>query len=307
MSTSLIPQERINELIDAYCASLDVKEKSRQTYKKGVLNFADWTREQGIATVTRADILAYKVHLQGVYSACTVSCYMTAVKSFYTYLEAAKISPNLAAGIKGAKASRGFKKDALTPAQANTMLAGIERDSLSGLRDYALVNLLIRTGLRTIEAQRANIEDMRSEAGQALLYIQGKGRDEKDAFVVLTEATLEPLREYLRARGKVRDSDPLFASVSRRDAGGRLTTRSISRIVKDALRAAGYDSDRLTAHSLRHSAVTFSLMGGASLQEAQQLARHSSINTTLIYAHNLNRIAAAPERRIDELLAQSGA
>jgi len=82
-----------------------------------------------------------------------------------------------------------------------------------------------------------------------------------------------------------------------------MTTRSISRIVKAALKGAGMDSDRLTAHSLRHTAVTLSLLAGASIQEAQSMVRHSNINTTLIYAHNIDRIGKAAERRIDTLLA----
>ena len=68
------------------------------------------------------------------------------------------------------------------------------------------------------------------------------------------------------------------------------------------MRAAGIDSERLTAHSLRHSAITYSLLGGATLQEAQQLARHTSILTTTIYAHNINRLAARTENKIDMFL-----
>ena len=60
---------------------------------------------------------------------------------------------------------------------------------------------------------------------------------------------------------------------------------------------------RLTAHSLRHTASTLSLQGGATIQEAQALGRHASIDTTMLYAHNIERIAQAPERKIAELLA----
>ena len=108
----------------------------------------------------------------------------------------------------------------------------------------------------------------------------------------------------MRGQG-VKDSSPLFISHSDRNYGERLTTRSISRIVKDRLQASGLDDRRLTAHSLRHTAVTFSLIGGASIQEAQTLARHSDINTTLIYAHNLERIAKAPELKIDALIGDT--
>jgi integrase/recombinase XerD len=91
-------------------------------------------------------------------------------------------------------------------------------------------------------------------------------------------------------------------SHSDRNFGKRLTTRSISRIVKDNLRKVGIDSSRITAHSLRHTAITLALQAGASIQEAQALGRHANINTTMIYAHNINRITHAPERKIDELL-----
>ena len=66
-----------------------------------------------------------------------------------------------------------------------------------------------------------------------------------------------------------------------------MTKRSISRIVKERFKKVGYNSERLTAHSLRHSAITLSLLSGATIQQAQQLARHTNINTTMIYAHNL--------------------
>lgn len=73
-------------------------------------------------------------------------------------------------------------------------------------------------------------------------------------------------------------------------------------IAKDALRKAGFDDPRLTAHSMRHSAKTLALLGGASLQQAQALARHLNINTTLIYSHNIDRVNNAPEFAIEDLL-----
>ncbi len=291
--------------IDKYLDNLDVKPKSKDTYRKALKHFRQWiTERNGVNKAPeRADILAYKEYLRANYSASTVSAYITAVRGLFTWLEAEKQYPNIAAGIKGAKAAKGFKKDTLTPGQARRMLDAADGDNLEQMRDYALVNLLLRTGLRTVEAERANIEDIRQEAGQALLYVQGKGRDSKDAFVVLTDATLEPIQAYLNARKESNAAAPLFAGHGNRSGGGRLTTRSISRIVKSSMRAAGIDSDRLTAHSLRHTAITFALLGGAGIQEAQAMARHSNINTTMIYAHNIQRIAAAPEKSIDSYLA----
>ena len=290
-------------IIERYITSLDVKPKSKETYRKALRQFIEFLNIRNIENPTRADILAYKTYLIGKHSACTVSSYLTAVKGLYTYLEAEKISPNIANGIKGAKHQQGFRKDALTVEQAKNVL-DIDTSTLEGKRNYSLVNLLVRTGLRTIEVERANIEDIRQEGGEALLYIQGKGRDSKDAFVLLTESTLRPIREYLKDRGKSEPTAPLFISHSDRNNGGRLTTRSIRRIAKEALIEAGIDSDRITTHSLRHTAVTFSLLGGASIQEAQSMARHRNVNTTLIYAHNIDRINKAPERKIDALLTR---
>ena len=184
------------------------------------------------------------------------------------------------------------------------MLLSIDCSNLQGKRDFAIINLLIRTGLRTIEVIRANIEDIRQESGEAVLWIQGKGRDDKDEFVLLTEGTFKPIRDYLSSRSITDNKEPLFASLSDRNKGNRLTTRSISRIVKNKLKEIGLNNDRLTAHSLRHTAITLALKGGATIQEAQALGRHANINTTLIYSHNINRVTQAPEKKIDVILKE---
>lgn len=170
------------------------------------------------------------------------------------------------------------------------------------MRDFAIVNLLIRTGLRTVELARADVGDIRTKGTQSVLYVQGKGRQDKDEFVVLTPAAIRPIYTYLALRESRGKDEPLFTSLSNKSYGKRLTTRSLRRIAKDALRKAGFDDPRLTAHSMRHSAITLALLGGASLQQAQALARHSNINTTLIYSHNIDRVNNAPEFAIEDLL-----
>lgn len=298
-TVNISPVMYSEKALTEYIKTLDVKPKSKETYLKALRVFANWNG--GTIPTNRADILAYKDYLVNNYKASTVNAYITALKGFYSYLEAEGICPNFAANIKGLKNGKGFKKDALTVDQAKALLNN-EGETIESKRDRAIITLMIHTGLRTVELERANIEDIRQTAGETLLYIQGKGRDTKDEFVILTSDVIEPLREYLFLRGKVNPSEPLFAATSNRNQNGRLTTRSISRIVKGALLSNGIDSDRITAHSLRHTAVTLSLLGGATIQEAQQLARHSNINTTLIYAHNINRIKNAAERNIADLL-----
>ena len=143
------------------------------------------------------------------------------------------------------------------------------------------------------------------KGAQAVLYVQGKGREQKDDFVVLTDSAVRPIYAYLSMR-KERDREaPLFASLSNKTMGQRLKTRSLREIVKRAMRLAGFDDDRLTTHSLRHTAVTLALLGGASLQQAQSMARHTNINTTLVYSHNLDRVSQAGEFAVDRMLGES--
>ena len=158
-----------------------------------------------------------------------------------------------------------------------------------GLRDYAIIALMVTGGLRTIEVVRANIEDMRTLGDSTVLYVQGKGRDEKTEYIKLSDPVEKAIRAYLKTRSNVSPEDPLFTSISNNSNGERMTTRSISRIAKNNMKEAGYDSSRLTAHSLRHTAVTLSLLAGKDITEVQQFARHANISTTQIYNHALEK------------------
>jgi len=307
VSDRLAKKPEIESFIEDFLLAQDVSPSSRESYRKGLKRFLEWLKGQGVTNPSRETILSYKESLinEGL-SSFSISAYIVAVRKFFTWLEATRGLPNIAKGIKGAKRARGFRKDPLTLSQVLELLASIDRTELRGLRDYALILLMTTTGLRTIEVIRANVGDIRQEGGEALLWIQGKGRDEKDEPVILPAETLKPLYEYLTARGSARPDAPLFVSLSHRNWGRRLTTRTLRRIVKDRLRAIGIDSDRLTAHSVRHTCITLALQAGATVQEAQALARHANINTTLIYAHNIDRIKQAPERKIAALLSGNG-
>jgi len=283
-----------------FLRSLDVSERSRATYTRSLKQFIGWLADTGRNTLQlqREDILAYKEYLQSSKSAYTVTLYLTSVRKLYQYLESQKVYPDITRGIKGSKKPRGFRKDTLSQNQLREVLDSMELKSLEGQRDYAMFNLMARTGLRAIEISRALVGDIRQETGQPVLWIQGKGRDSKDDFVILTPEALEPIKSYLKARGRVKKDEPLFCSHSDRNRGEDLTTRSVSRIIKQALRGVGLDDSRLTAHSLRHTAISLSIQGGASLQQAQAMARHSDSKTTLVYFHNLERISLGAEKFI---------
>lgn len=294
----------LEALIKAFLTDQDISVSSRETYSRSLKQFISWLSETGkdsrLDLLQREDILAYKDYLAAQKkSSYTVTLYLTAVRKLYQWLESRKTYPDITRGIKGAKKPKGFRKDTLSTDQLREALVSMERQSLEGLRDYAIFNLMARTGLRDIEVSRAQLKDIRQETGQAVLWIQGKGRDSKDDFVLLTEDALKPVKLYLQARGALQDDQALFCSHSDRNTGQALTSRSISRIIKTALRNIGLDDKRLTAHSLRHTAITLSIKGGASLQQAQAMARHTDPKTTMIYFHNLDRIQAGAEKCIN--------
>jgi integrase/recombinase XerC/integrase/recombinase XerD len=305
-TNALVTLETINfsQYLREFIAEQDIKENSKGTYRRALKQFLSFVSNKSI-DLTGNDILEYKKFLDDQkLAAYTITAYLVVVRRFFAWTESKKIYPNIAKTIKGMKSPKGFRKECLSNGQIARVLKGINTSTIQGKRDFAIINLLLRTALRTIEIQRADIGDIARCVDEAKFYIQGKGRDAKDEYVVLTFTSLKPILTYLEARGQNDVSAPLFASISDRNNGERMTTRSISRLVKNALLKADIDDKRFTAHSLRHTAITNALKGGASLQEVKTMARHADINTTLIYSHNLERMANPAERLIDKYMEE---
>ena len=289
----VVSPKRIEELVDSFINSQDVKLSSKLLYRRTLKQYFKWVNTKGylLSEIARPQLLEYKdeLLLSGM-SSLTVGSYITSVRRFYEWTEANKYYPNVAKGIKTPKRKQQFKKQPLLPAQATALLSHTKS---TNKRDYAIINLLLRTGLRTIEVIRASVEDIVFKGSQRVLLVKGKGRDEKDNFVVLTEKTYQPIADYLATRGRINGSEPLFASTSNNSKGERLTTRSISYIAKEGLKAIGLDEKAFTAHSLRHTTAVNILRGGGSLEQAQMTLRHSNPATTQIYTATLNE-----ERRL---------
>ncbi len=273
-----------------FVAFADVKEKSVETYTRALRQMFRYFAENGIRNPQREDIISYRESLKARgLKPTSVQNYITATRLFFQWTEQERIYPNIAAHVKGAKLDREHKKDYLTSSQCKNVFRGIDTSTPTGLRDYAIVALTITGALRTIEISRADIGDLRTLGDMTVLYIQGKGRDEKTEYVKVSEPVEAAIRAYLKARGETDPSAPLFSSLSNNSKGQRMSTRSISGICKAAMVEAGYNSSRLTAHSMRHTGVTLSLLNGASLEEAQEYARHANIATTMIYNHALEK------------------
>src|SRR5262245_32850573 len=142
--------QKLEEYISPFLKSLDIRGSSKGTYQRQLKEFFVWLSARKSTLPSREDLLEYKEFLKNdkELAAFTVSGYLTAVRRFFEWLEAIKVYPNIAKGIKGLKRRRGFKKDALTVDQVKKLLNSIDQRTLSGKRDYAMLNLMIRTGLR---------------------------------------------------------------------------------------------------------------------------------------------------------------
>ena len=292
------------EVVGYYVAQEDVKESSKKLYARTLRLFFEWVANEGkqVAQLTKADIVEYKNALfENGLSSLSVASYLTSLRKFYEWAESEKLYPNIVKGVKTPRRTQAFKKQHLTEEKSAELLTHFEALSL---RDYAIVNLILRTGLRTIEVVRADVGDITFKANRRILKVHGKGHDEKDDFVVLTDKAYQPIADYLKTRKKAKASEPLFTSDSNRNTGERLTTRTISGLCKNGLKAVGLDGREFTAHSLRHTTAVMILKNGGELTEAQAVLRHTSPATTQIYTESIKeelRLKDAPETRLDNV------
>lgn len=290
------------EITRHFIDSQDVKGSSKQLYTRTLRQYLNWIDARGLLhkDVTRKEVLQYKEELlAGGYSPLTVGGYLTVVRKFYAFAEANKYYPNVAKEIKTPKKRQVFEKETLTEAESGRLNAWAKQHK--GARDYAIVNLLQNTGLRTIEAVRANIEDMTIRNGKRVLLIQGKGRDSKDQIVVLTDTAYRPIADYLAGRPKAKNNEPLFISESNNNKGQRLTTRFISGLIKEGLQAIGLDDRRYTAHSLRHTVGTLLYTKTGRIDQVQIALRHSNPATSQIYARKAIEVASIENNPLELL------
>lgn len=302
--TNLVQCQTIGyEHFERFIEYLDATPKTIATYKKALKQLFSYFLSKGITQPVREDVIAFKDYLKAsMHKPTTIQNYITVAKLFFRWTAQEGIYPNITDHLKGSKINRDHKKDCLTSNQVKEILEKVERDTIKGKRDYAMLLLMVTGGLRTIEIIRADIGDLRNVGENTVLYVQGKGREEKTEYVKISPEVEKALRDYLAFRGNAEDTAPLFTSTSNNNNGERLTTRSIRRIVKEKLNEAGYNSQRLTAHSLRHTAVTLSLLSGKDITEVQQFARHANIATTMIYNHALDRANNGCSEAITKLI-----
>jgi tyrosine recombinase XerC len=202
----------------------------------------------------------------------SVSRKISTLKSFFKFLMKEKyISVNPAAALIYPKREKTLP-EFLSESEVFSILDAAYPDTISGLRDRSMMELLYGAGIRVGELVGLNVEDI--DFFSAAVVVRGKGK--KERLLPLGSKALSALQAYLDNRRE----GPVF--LSRR--GGRITDRQVRNIVKMIIRKLAF-SKRVSPHTFRHSFATHLLDRGADLRIVQELLGHSSISTTQIYTH----------------------
>lgn len=273
--------------MNAFLNERDINSLSRRQYEFVIRKYLVWARDdQAIPfdQLQTADVLRYKRMFED--SGCTnltVVNYMIILRLFYKWMEANRYGKDLTRGIRIIKRYKSFRKKSLEHYQVTKLLKAIDTKTLVGKRDYAIANLMLRNGLREIEIERLNIEDIIDHKGHKAIRLQRKGHTEKDSIMPIPDKALEAIHNYLEARTHLQDDQPMFVAFSNNGYLTRLKAQNISYIIRKYLNAAGINDRMITAHSLRHTAAFFLIDKGAHLHDVMQFMGHTSTETTRIY------------------------
>lgn len=286
-------------LLSDWLASLDLRvragelsETTRKTYVWGARRF--------LSHAPNPDALASDMVLQWIakergegHNPASINTWLAGARAFFEWACSTQRIPfNPTQGIRGAKrtgTTRQHSRDELTDTEVKRVLAAPNVSTLEGVRDRALIALMAYTAARSIELHRADLEHLQTEGGKLVLRVQGKGRIAADELLVISHPDAETaLRDWLALRGD--SPGALFVSLSNASRGERLSLRAIRGMVKHYYGMAGVRGERKTTHSLRHAAITNAIRHGAPVQKVRAMARHASIETTMIYYHELDRI-----------------
>ena len=241
-------QNKLEDLFKDFIVFIDASPNTIRTYRGSLKQWFLYLRQNQIGNPSAETVRQYRDYLQNTgKKATTVKNYIIAVKRFFAWTEEAGLYPNIAKHIKSGHLSKNFKKDYLTSSQARQILNHVDRSTIKGKRDYAMLVMMLTMGLRTIEVSRTDIDDIRTKGNTTVLYVQGKGHDEKDDLIRMPQHVESAIRDYLSVRHANDLSEPLFTSTSNHNADGRMTTRSIRRIVKTAFSENGIFASPLNA------------------------------------------------------------
>lgn len=276
----------INQLIEDFLSDQDIKEQSRNSYRGNLNQFFRYLNIQKVDVrhPRKANVITFKSNLlTSGKSESTINFYLTTVKQFYTWTELNGIYQNIAAGVHYPKKYTGHRKKYLKPEQVKELLSTMPRQSISDFRNFAIVNLMLRTGIRRIEINRMNVSDIFEKNGLYFMKLQRKGRNFKDQTLGITEKAVNPVYEYLSLRNSAKDEEPLFINHSHHQPNARLNENTISVLIKDSLKAIGINDPTITGHSLRHTFAITAIRAQITIPDLQKTLGHRNSQTTDLY------------------------
>jgi integrase/recombinase XerC len=262
-------------------------------YRTDLDRFADfWETEfanesAGKTPLSKIDTLAVRSYLAHLHRARlsnrSLARHLSTLRSFFRWAcREGHIEKSPAKGLPAPRVPKTLPRAMTLP--DTERLLDADEETLIPERERALFELLYATGLRVSEAAGLDMEDV--DFSERLVRVTGKGSRER--IVPFGDAAADALRTYLPSRAALRHrakddgetGDPLFVNAR----GGRLTTRSMARLLKRRLRAAGLP-EQISPHALRHTFATHLLQAGADLRAIQELLGHASLSTTQKYTH----------------------
>lgn len=259
--------------------------KTVENYDRYLTRFLSWSRASSPAHIKETNVREFRLYLNrqdgvaGTMKHKTQNYHLIALRAFLKFLRKRNIESLNPERIELAKVGA-RDLDLLTAQELERLMSSPKVDSLQGLRDKAIMELLFSTGLRVSElcSLERDIDLSRDE-----FSIRGKG--EKVRVVFLSPAAKKAIKTYLDKRGDV--DGALFvqmgkAAKSARDL--RLTPRSVERLIKHYATKTGI-TRKVTPHVIRHSFATDLLENGADLRSVQALLGHANIATTQVYTH----------------------
>lgn len=283
----------LEDLIENYLFEKDITFETRAFYKSILKQYLNYIKSNQILYATTEDVIKYidTIRSKG-FSSQWIHHQITVVKGLYQYLSLNQARLDLDSvykfditeSMKNIKIERKLSKSILTAEQAKHLILYLKdhRKYSWHYRDYAIIYVMMMTGLRSIEIRRARIKDLKMMNEKYVLYVHGKGRSLSDEFVNISNRCYEAIMDYLNVR---KDKNPyLFVSRSKRSIKPMSHT-IFNGIFKRILKDSKLTDTHMTAHLLRHTAASFNLERGGSLESTKKLLRHTQMSNTRIYTH----------------------
>ena len=280
MAPTSIDQHLIDNYLDALWMEKGLSRNTLEAYRRDLEALAIWASREDLSLIGlgAADVQRYLARRfeQGV-SARSAARQLSCMRGLYRYLlRENRLVEDPVAMVENPKLGRPLPKS-LTEMDVEALLNQPDTDSLLGLRDRTMLEVLYATGLRVTELVRLQYDQVSRQQG--LVRVVGKG--DKERLVPLGEEALEWLERYLKhGRPALTDKQSPWVFVTKR--GSLLTRQAFWYRLRHYAETAGIYA-HLSPHTLRHAFATHLLNHGADLRVLQLLLGHSDLSTTQIY------------------------